>query len=122
MPLYDYKCPDHGLFHELATLADSAQPAPCPQCGVLAARVILLPSQLRQLEASERAAHDHNEKARHQPVLSTPDYRAEQQARREHKHGKGCGCGDKPIRKSNLLYTADGNKMFPSMRPWMISH
>ncbi len=55
-------------------------------------------------------------------TVRAPDYRAEQQARREHKHGKGCGCGDKPIRKSNLLYTADGNKMFPSMRPWMISH
>ena len=27
MPLYDYKCPDHGLFHDLATMADSARPA-----------------------------------------------------------------------------------------------
>jgi hypothetical protein len=26
------------------------------------------------------------------------------------------------LRRVKFLYTADGGKLFPSMRPWMISH
>ena len=122
MPVYDYKCADHGLFHELASMEDSSQPCACPQCGALSARVIMIAPEFLDMRKENRAAHSRNEAAMHQPVMSTPEYRAEQQARREHKHGKGCGCGDKPIRQSKLFFTADGNKMFPSMRPWMISH
>lgn len=122
MPVYDYKCADHGLFYELAAMADSSKPMACPDCGTLCARVIMLAPEIMDMRAENRQAHSRNEEARHAPVLSTADYRAEQQARREHKHGKGCGCGDKPIRQSNLMFTAQGNKMFPSMRPWMISH
>ncbi len=85
-------------------------------------KIAKLEKMVLDMKQENRMAHARNEQAVHSPVLSTPEYRAEQQARREHKHGRGCGCGDKPIRKSNLLYTAEGNKMFPSMRPWMISH
>lgn len=70
----------------------------------------------------KRDAIERNESAVHTPIFSTPEYRAEQRARLEHKHGKGCGCNHNPIRQSRLMYTAEGNKMFPSMRPWMISH
>lgn len=122
MPLYDYKCAQHGLFHELATLEQSALPMPCPNCKALCGRVIMLAPEVLGMKAENRAAHERNERAMHQPIMSSVDSRAEQQARHEHKHGKGCGCGDRPIRKSNLLYTAQGEKMFPSMRPWMISH
>ena len=122
MPVYDYKCADHGLFYELASIDDSSKPAACPECGKWSARVIMLAPEFLDMKAENRKAHARNEEARHAPVFSTPEYRAEKRARLEHKHGKGCGCGDKPIRKSNLMYTADGKKMFPSMRPWMISH
>jgi len=122
MPVYDYKCADHGLFYELTSMDDSAKPATCPECKKLCARVIMVAPEFLSMATENRQAHQRNEKAMHSPIMSTSDYRAEQKARREHKHGKGCGCGDKPIRKSNLLFTADGNKMFPSMRPWMISH
>lgn len=122
MPVYDYKCADHGLFYELAAMEDSSKPMACPSCGKLCARVIMLAPEFLDMKKENRQAHQRNEAAMHTPVISTPEYRAEQKARREHKHGKGCGCGDKPIRKSNLMYTAEGNKMFPSMRPWMISH
>ncbi len=122
MPVYDYKCADHGLFYELAAMEDSSKPMACPTCATLCARVIMLAPEFLDMKKENRLAHQRNETAVHAPVLSTPEYRAEQKARREHKHGKGCGCGDKPIRKSNLLFTAEGNKMFPSMRPWMISH
>ena len=122
MPVYDYKCADHGLFYELAAMADSSNPMACPQCQRLCARVILMAPELLAMSASNRDAHARNEIACHQPQVSSSELRAEQQARGAHKKAKGCGCGDKPVRKSNLLYTACGNKMFPSMRPWMISH
>jgi putative FmdB family regulatory protein len=122
MPLYDYKCSQHGLFYELATMEDSAKPCACPSCGEFSARVIMLAPDILAMKKENRAAHERNEKSVHAPIFSTVEYRQEEKARREHKHGKGCGCGDKPIRKSALMYTADGNKMFPSARPWMISH
>lgn len=122
MPLYDYKCQDHGLFHALATMDEFDKPQPCPQCGVMSAKVILLPSHLFKVDDSERKARDRNEKAMHNPILSTPEYRAEEQARHEHRHGKGCGCAYQKLGKSKLFWTANGEKMFPSARPWMISH
>lgn len=122
MPLYDYKCQEHGIFHALATMDEFDKPQPCPQCGVMSAKVILLPSHLFKVDDSERKARDRNEKAMHSPILSTPEYRAEEQARHEHKHGKGCGCTHQKLGKSKLFWTANGEKMFPSARPWMISH
>lgn len=119
MPVYDYKCTDHGLFNQLATFEQSAQPCACPQCGQLSARVIVLPPELRGLQAHDHQAMERNERSRHEPVFSTPQERVERRARHEHKHGKGC-CGE--TRRSALMYTADGKKMFPGMRPWMISH
>ncbi len=122
MPVYDYKCSDHGLFYELASINDASKPQACPHCGNLCARVIMLSPEFLDIKSQRHQAQARNEAAQHTPILSTPEYRAEKQARLEHKHGKGCGCGDKKLRKSNLMYTAEGNKMFPSMRPWMISH
>jgi putative FmdB family regulatory protein len=122
MPLYDYKCQAHGLFHELATFAESAMPRPCPQCGTLAARVIVLAPALRALDSATRDAMQRNERSRHEPMFSTPEHRAEAQALHEHRHGKGCGCTNPGIDKPKVFYTADGKKMFPSARPWMISH
>jgi hypothetical protein len=68
----------------------------------------------------KKEAIEKNEAAKHEPQYSTVDSRAENEERL--KHPKGCGCQHKKMGTSNLLYTADGNKMFPSMRPWMISH
>ncbi|MDO3381880.1 zinc ribbon domain-containing protein [Gilvimarinus algae] len=122
MPVYDYRCQTHGVFSDLATMSKSAEPAPCPVCAQLSARVIMMSSQLLDMAPANRQAHSRNEQARERPQFSTPESRAEDKARREHRHGKGCGCGDKPIRQSHVIYTADGSKVFPSARPWMISH
>ncbi|UTF60026.1 zinc ribbon domain-containing protein [Gilvimarinus sp. DA14] len=122
MPVYDYRCKDHGVFSDLATMDKSADPAPCPVCAASCARVIMVSPKLLDMAPANREAHARNEKSRDKPTFSTPESRAEQLARREHKHGKGCGCGDKPIRQSHVVYTADGSKVFPSARPWMISH
>jgi putative FmdB family regulatory protein len=115
MPLYDYKCKQHGVFSELATIADMEKPAKCPQCGSLCPRVIAFPPHIADMLKEKRHAMETNEKAQHEPVISTLDRREN-----DHEHASGCGCSSK--KKSKLFYTADGNKMFPSMRPWMISH
>lgn len=117
MPVYDYKCREHGLFNTLATMEDSAKPVECPRCHVLSPRVIVLPPEIATMDPSKRAALDRNEKSRHEPVFSTADRRAE-----DKDHSRACGCGSPKPGKAMLFYTADGKKMFPSMRPWMISH
>jgi putative FmdB family regulatory protein len=115
MPVYDYKCAEHGLFFELATLDNSAQPCACPVCGALSARVICISPDILDMSPARRKAMATNEKAQHEPEFSSLARRQD-----DHQHKKGCGC-EKP-RSSKLLYTARGEKMFPSMRPWMISH
>jgi hypothetical protein len=36
------------------------------------------------------------------------------------RHGAGCSCCS--TGKSNAVKAPDGSKMFPTKRPWMISH
>lgn len=117
MPVYDYKCHEHGLFNTLATMDDAAKPVECPTCKALSPRVIVLPSHIAAMDPAKRAAEDRNERSRHEPVFSTADRRAH-----DKEHSRVCGCGSPKSGKSTLFYTADGKKMFPSMRPWMISH
>ncbi len=116
MPVYDYKCKTHGLFHELATMAEHDKPCACPQCGELSARVVMIPPQFLNMNSKKRKAHETNEAARHEPVISTTA------SRQFSKADGGCGCKDHRKRPSKLMYTAQGEKFFPSMRPWMISH
>lgn len=116
MPVYDYKCKDHGLFYELATIEDSGKPQPCPECGSMCARVILISPDILNMDKDKKHAHEMNERNQHEPTFSTQERREH-----DHEHSKGCGC-TKKAGKSKLMYTANGEKMFPSMRPWMISH
>lgn len=116
MPVYDYKCQSHGVFHELATMADHDKPCACPQCGAMSPRVIMIPPEFLNMAKERREAFATNEKARHEPTFST------EASRQVKKEDGGCGCGSHKKRNSKLMYTARGEKFFPSMRPWMISH
>ena len=33
MAIYEYTCPEHGLFEKLVKMSDSDKPQPCPVCG-----------------------------------------------------------------------------------------
>lgn len=116
MPVYDYKCQEHGVFYALQTMAQYDQPQSCPQCAQLSARIILVAPQVLAMDPGQKKAIAKNESARHQPIISTADRRAHDQ-----QHHQRCGCSN-PRAGSKLFYTAKGEKMFPSMRPWMISH
>ena len=124
MPLYDYKCTQHGVFQELASMEHHDHPAKCPQCAQLSARVVMIPPHIAAMIKEKKEAMERNEKAQHEPdfMTSAQFHEREKEKQERATHGKHKGCGCAPKRPSNLLWTADGNKMFPSMRPWMISH
>ena len=65
MPVYDYKCPEHGLFHGLAEMSKSGEPGQCPQCGKLSARVIMIPPEVLAMAPGQKKAMDKNEEAKH---------------------------------------------------------
>lgn len=114
MPLYDYKCQQHGVFHELIAMDERSAAHPCPTCLQLAPRVIMMP-QILTMDSGVRKARHTNERSRHEPVISSA-------ASRDHRHGSGCGCEQADKLHSKAVLLADGSKIFPSARPWMISH
>lgn len=136
MPVYDYKCTEHGVFFDLATVAQSSEPCACPSCGTLSSRVIMIAPEVLAMAPAKRTAIKRNEEAKHKPIISTEDSRAEaadranfanRSAQRKHNHHKGCGCSHehastKTALKKQVVLLADGSKVFPSQRPWMISH
>lgn len=110
MPLYDYKCPQHGLFHELVAMDNAGESHACPHCATLSPRVLLVAPTLLDMSPVKRQAIERNERARHEPRHGNHVS--------EHEHG----CCHHARHKPKVFYTAEGNKMFPSARPWMISH
>ena len=113
MPTYDYACGGCGGFDAFRSMSQRDEPAACPECGAASPRVFAAAPRLALLDGGTRSAMDTNERARHEPK-SSRDY-----ARL--RHPAGCGCCT-PGRRSATLTGANGNKAFPSKRPWMISH
>lgn len=117
MPVYDYKCAEHGIFNDLATMDESDQPRHCPECDSLCARILMVAPSILEMSEERRKAHQTNEKSQHEPTHSCKDRRAD-----DHQHAHGVGCNKHGISPSKMLLTAKGEKIFPSARPWMISH
>lgn len=117
MPTYDYACPDCGGFDAFRSLAQRNDPATCPDCGTASPRVFASAPRLACLSSDTRIAMDTNERARHAPMTSQ-EYGSYQRMR----HPSGCGCCSPGTRKTKTVTTSGGSKMFPTQRPWMISH
>ncbi|MGH1485181.1 MAG: FmdB family zinc ribbon protein [Cellvibrionaceae bacterium] len=117
MPVYEYKCEEHGVFYGLATMDESDKPSHCTTCGGISPRIIRIAPEILDMSPSARKAAATNERSQHEPTFSTKDRRES-----DDEHSSGCGCNKQKPGKSKLMYTAQGDKMFPSMRPWMISH
>ncbi len=112
MPTYDYACAGCGCFDAIRAVAQRDEPAACPNCGGVSPRVFVAAPRLAFMESGTRSAFAVNERARHEPK-SSQDY-----ARLKHPAGCGC-CASK---RGATLTGSNGNKVFPSKRPWMISH
>jgi len=94
----------------------------------------MIPPEVLAMAPARRASMERNESAQHQPIISSVDSRAEAADRAAfaakkhgHRHGKGCGCShehapESSALKQQVVYLPDGSKVFPSQRPWMISH
>lgn len=110
MPLYEYECSRHGPFEQMRPLSEASMRQRCPTCGVASPRAILSAAGLSTLSPAARRAHATNERSAHEPRSS-----------KQHRHGPGCGCSQAKA-KAGTARGADGSKMFPGRRPWMISH
>ena len=108
MPVYDYECRSCGVFTALRPMAACDTPCECPECTAPSQRVFLRMPGLAMMDGATRAAHTTNEKSRHAPQRAADG------------HGANCGC----CKAKNNMGAATGNgvKVFPSARPWMISH
>lgn len=123
MPVYDYLCEDCGPIRALRPMSAHADPISCPACKQEAPRAILQAPHMSGLSTERRTALETNERARHEPRLSTRDSRATAAEGRKKRHPSGCSCcSGISTGKSGTVFTADGGKTFPSKRPWMISH
>lgn len=114
MPTYDYACSQCGGFDAFRTLAARNEAAECPDCGAASPRVFVSAPRLALMESSTRRALETNERARNAPKRSGDYTRL--------KHPAGCGCCSTSIKRGATVTAPNGNKAFPSKRPWMISH
>jgi putative FmdB family regulatory protein len=114
VPTYDYECRDCGGFDAFRSLGQRNEPAACPDCQSPSPRVFASAPRLALLDGSTRSAMDINERARHEPKRSGDYARL--------KHPSGCGCCSTGSKRSATVRAPNGNKAFPSKRPWMISH
>ena len=118
MPTYDYACPDCGPFEAFRALSMRNEPCSCPACGAGSARVLISAPHLTCVPGDTRRAMEINERAQHEPRSSRDGPGAYARMR----HPSGCGCCTAPSKRGATVTSAAGSKMFPTKRPWMISH
>jgi len=113
MPIYEYSCPDCGLFEANAPMASYKQPQACPHCSASAARTISAP-QLNLMASGTRKAHATNERSAHAPRMA---------------RSSCCAGGTCSHHKSQAQKTALKEGAPPPLkmqtgvrRPWQISH
>ncbi|ANN65501.1 zinc ribbon domain-containing protein [Bordetella bronchialis] len=111
MPLYDYSCAQCGDFAAMRPMARWRDPAPCPECGAAAHRIVAGAPALGALSSAVRRAHAMNERNASEPRSTRGG------------HGMNCGCCGGTARSGGKTRrTADGGKTFADSRPWMIGH
>jgi len=42
--IYEFRCPEHGIFEAYRTISNCSDPEPCPECMTLSGRIISLPA------------------------------------------------------------------------------
>jgi putative FmdB family regulatory protein len=113
MPTYDYACPDCGGFEAFRSMAARNDDVECPSCGTASTRVFVSAPRLALVDGDTRRAIEINERAQYAPKKS-----GELGSK---SHPAGCGCCSTGKRGATVT-APNGNKAFPTKRPWMISH
>jgi len=113
MPTYDYQCQSCGGFDARRSVSERDDAIACPDCGQASRRILSAAPRLALMSDGTRRAIAGNERASHEPMRSGDYARL--------KHPAGCGCCNTSKRGATVT-GANGNKAFPSKRPWMISH
>lgn len=106
MPIYDYKCAQHGLFHALIAIDESGHVQKCPECAKVCPRVIVMAPHITPKDSQHYKACECNERAQHAPKLSSQLLRPDSSM----------------LKQSKTFVHANGSKMMFNQRPWMISH
>ena len=106
MPVYDYRCPTHGIFYDLNEVQFAGQPKPCPDCQTLCPQVIMIAPCYLNMSPQKRQACACNEKSQHEPLRSSQLLRP----------------ANSKLKSSQTFIHPDGSKTLVNQRPWMISH
>ena len=117
MPVYQYGCPDCGLFELVRPMETRNDPLACPACRGALSRVIASAPRLGSSDRGRIDAHARNERARDDPARAS----RQDPGRPGASHPPGCGCCGKTSSATTRV-AADGAKSFPTRRPWMIAH
>ncbi len=104
MPIYEYRCEQHGDFSFQTEIAKRNDDQFCPDCGSIAARIISAPS-LALMSSSNRQAWARNEKSAHEP-----------QRKKKHVCSSSCNHGHTNNNTSNFAQAQKNG------RPWMLGH
>lgn len=113
MPVYEFNCRSCGNFPHMASIAERDQPVRCPDCGVLARRMVSAPN-LAVMTPQRRDAHARNEKSRHEPAMTS-----------RHRCGSSCGCSSaktKAKREVTVPKLGSFQTTRKRNRPWMLGH
>ena len=71
MPIYEYRCDQHGVFEITRPLGMATESAKCLVCGGEARRAFSAPMVRSGSRTALLAAMDHAEKSRHEPDVVT---------------------------------------------------
>jgi putative FmdB family regulatory protein len=113
MPLYNYTCQAHGDFECWRPMAESAEPASCPACGLSVPRAVSAPS-LANMDSTRRKGHAINERSADEPRFESRTRDNEGTGGQHHcGHGHHHGGHEHPHSHPH----GHGSK-----RPWMIGH
>ena len=72
MVLFEYNCETHGTFELIRPSGLRKHPAPCPDCGKLAARAYTAP-MFRQVDPARKNAIERNIKSQFEPHVCGPN-------------------------------------------------
>jgi putative FmdB family regulatory protein len=120
MPRYQYECGHCGEFTAWNRMSEASEPAECPVCHAMSARMVSSPFVCR-MDAGLRKAHFRNEKSAHEPeVVSRQQLEKIGRPRMGHSHGRYCGhshfhAGAARLEEDYRVHAAPD-------RPWLLGH